>query len=93
MVKGKVKRSKAVSPRAITGTAPRCGRLDQIWIVRDPTGMSTIEDIVFAADPNRLAQVVLGTGLDRWVSENHVFYADEASARADAAHRLGARGM
>jgi hypothetical protein len=89
-VKGRATKGKMVTSRDKTGNNRR-GRLDVIWCVRDPSGISTLEDIVFQADPNRLAQIVTGTGLDRWIFENHTFYLDEASARADAVHRLQAR--
>lgn len=92
MTKGKDKKGKTVRPRGTTGTANRRGRLEEVWVVRDPSPLSVLEDILFKATPNELARVVLGSGLDTWVFENHTFYDNADDARADALHRLQARG-
>ena len=66
---------------------PPTGKLETIWVVRDATSLSTLIDICFETTPDRFALYVLGAG-DRFKGEHHTFYADRASAEADAFSRL-----
>jgi len=66
-------------------------KIDRLWIVRDPSPVSTLIDIVFETSPARLANYIRGCQPSEWVIENHAMYTDEAEAMADARARLAAR--
>ncbi len=64
--------------------APSSG--DPIWVVRDS---DRLDEMVFGPyDANGLARLIIGTGLDVWMQENTVVYADAVKARGDAEARL-----
>jgi hypothetical protein len=69
--------------------ADRIGKvLDKIWVVRDPTSISTLEDIWWETTPRDVANYVVGTGGSRWREENTTFHDSPSSALADAKARL-----
>ncbi len=72
-------------------TAMHTGPIDRLWVVTDPTPLSTIDDILFEADAAALVRQVKG-GLSE---ESHpTLYLDRESAEADALARLAlVRGL
>lgn len=63
-------------------------KVETLWVVRDPTPESILEDICFKADtPKYLAMVILGAGT-ACLDENLTLYTEEAEARKDAKNRL-----
>jgi hypothetical protein len=45
-------------------------------------------DILFEADPIRLAKIITGTGHSTWLEENSTLYTEEGEARRDAEARM-----
>lgn len=69
--------------------ADRIGKvIGKIWVVRDPTSISTLEDIWWETTPRDVADYVVGTGRDQWRRENTTFHDSQASALVDAKARL-----
>jgi len=67
-------------------------KLTTIWVVRDPSPLSIMADILYRVDsPNEMARVIIGTGYDQFMAEHTTFYTDEAEARADAEQRMANR--
>jgi hypothetical protein len=64
--------------------------LKKIWVVRDPSPISELIDIVFETTLQKLPQYVLGTG-PSWYSETPRFYDNERDALKDAEARLASR--
>ena len=60
----------------------------RLWVVRDPSPVSELGDIMYEVTVARLPEYVIGTGAERWRAEHTTFYTDEAEARADAEARL-----
>lgn len=66
-------------------------RINRLWLVRDPSPVSVLADIVFETDPIKIANYIRGCLPAQWVIENHAMYTDEGEAMADARARLAAR--
>ena len=66
-------------------------KLAKVWIVRDPSAHSEIEDICWEQNVVRLGDYVWGSGQGTWQKERTTLYTDESEAMADAKARL-ARG-
>lgn len=66
--------------------------LPKIWVVRDPSDISELADVMFEANPDTLGKIVFGTGLRQWIDENHTFHDSKDSALKDATARLGKMG-
>jgi len=65
--------------------------LRSVWIVADPGMRSTLRDICWEQEVERLGQYVNGAQAGTWSRENHTLYLDAEAARADAQARLAAR--
>jgi hypothetical protein len=66
-------------------------RLDAIWLVRDPSPLSTLEDICWEQKVDRLADYIFGSGPGVWRQEQTTIYTTRAEAEADAVTRLANR--
>jgi hypothetical protein len=63
-----------------------------VWVVRDATPVSVIEDVCWRADIVTLARQVIGAGGPQVVKSEHwTFFTDEASAKHEATLRLAKR--
>jgi hypothetical protein len=65
-------------------------KLEAVWLVRDPSPISEIEDICWPQDVRRLGRYVFGAGQGVWESERTTMYTDREEAFADARARLAA---
>ena len=63
-------------------------RLSKLWVVRDPTRVSTMVDILFSVTSDELPRVILGTGLGTWVEEHTTLYTTKLEASVDAHARM-----
>ena len=64
-------------------------KLNNIWVVHDPTPDSELIDILYEAKgPNELASLIIGTGLSQWKHENTTLYTEEGEAKKDAEARM-----
>jgi hypothetical protein len=63
----------------------------KFWVVRNPTYLSEFEDICWETDTNGLATYIVGTGVDKFKSENHAIYHSEMIAKNDAHLRMKVR--
>ncbi|MGO8992692.1 MAG: hypothetical protein ACLQVI_05150 [Polyangiaceae bacterium] len=63
-------------------------KLAKVWMVRDATPVSTLEDICWEQDVARLGRYVWGSGQGVWEAERTTFYTDKGEALADAKARL-----
>jgi hypothetical protein len=66
-------------------------KLVTVWMVRDPSPKSLLEDIVWEQDVARLGRYVWGSGQGVWEAERTTLYTDEGEAMADAKARLAQR--
>jgi hypothetical protein len=67
-------------------------KIEKVWLVRNPTAVSTLEDICWEQEVCRLGRYVWGSGQGVWEEEETTMFVDETEARADARARLEARG-
>jgi hypothetical protein len=67
-------------------------KLAKVWMVRDPSPNSVIEDVCWEQDVTRLGRYVWGSGQGVWEAERTTFYTDEKEAMADAKARLARVG-
>jgi hypothetical protein len=65
-------------------------KLDTVWLVRDPSPISVIEDICWGQEVRRLERYVWGSGQGVWEAERTTMYSDREEAMADAKARLAA---
>lgn len=63
-------------------------KLDTVWLVRDPSPISVIEDICWEQEVRRLGCYVWGSGQGVWEAERTTMYSDREEAMADAKARL-----
>ncbi len=64
-------------------------KVEQIWIVTDPSPTSTLPDIMFGASFEYLAKWIKGGPSANAIAEEHpTMYTDETEARKDAEERL-----
>jgi hypothetical protein len=63
-------------------------KLVTVWLVRDPTTRSTLEDILWEQEVARLDRYILGSPTNAWTSENHAVYATREEAEEDARARF-----
>lgn len=69
--------------------ADKYGKLiDRVYVVRNPSPDSSFGDITFSIRPIDIANIVIGTGAQRWKHEKTTFHTDENSATKDAMERL-----
>ena len=68
-------------------------KLNQIFLVRNPSDKSELADIMFPLYSNELARYIIGCGLSRYEQEQHVMHDDKASALEDAQARMNKRGI
>jgi hypothetical protein len=66
-------------------------KLAKVWIVRDPSPNSVVEDVCWEQDVARLGRYVWGSGQGVWEAERTTLYTDEGEAMADAKARLARR--
>ena len=66
-------------------------KITKIWIVRDPSEVSEMGDILFETDVNGLARIILGTGLSTWEHEHTTLYTEAGEAKHDADARMKKR--
>ena len=66
-------------------------KLNRVWVVRDPSPVSELVDILFETIVAKLPAYVIGTGITQWEHENTTLYTEEGEARRDAANRLAKR--
>lgn len=66
-----------------------------VWVVRNPTPGSTLDDVIWKQDLDGLGDYACGAGPGTWSREMHSIYTDETEATADAEARLAAvaRGL
>jgi hypothetical protein len=67
-------------------------KLAKVWMVRDPSPNSVLEDVCWEQDVTRLGRYVWGSGQGVWEEERTSLYTDEGEAMADAKARLAQRG-
>ena len=67
-------------------------RIEKLWIVRDPTAESTLDDVLSGVPVDRLPYLVLGTGAQVWRDENTTLYTEKSEALRDALARLAGVG-
>jgi hypothetical protein len=65
-------------------------KIVRLWIVRDPSPVSTLVDIVFETTPAKLPNYIRGCQPGDWEGERHAMYTEESAAMADARARLAA---
>ena len=63
-------------------------KLTKFWVVRDPTRLSEMGDILFPMTADELPRVILGTGLGTWVEEHTALYTTKFEASVDAHARM-----
>lgn len=63
-------------------------KLTKFWVVRDPSPVSELEDILFETDPVEYVAYGIGTGLSQVKRENTTIYTEKAEALKDATARL-----
>jgi hypothetical protein len=63
-------------------------KLEVLWIVRDPSALSELADVVFQANVRRLDHYVLGCPAGAWAGEQHTIYTDKDEAVAEGIRRL-----
>jgi hypothetical protein len=63
-------------------------KLTTVWIVRDPTPMSELQDIVWEQLIERLDRYVFGAGPHQWSGEDHTMFTDKDEAVGEATGRL-----
>lgn len=62
-----------------------------LWMVVNPTEASELCDVYWHQELAHLELQILGMGREAWEKSNALFYAEEASAKADAVARIAAR--
>jgi hypothetical protein len=63
-------------------------KLDKVWIVRDPSTRSELEDVVFEMDVARLGDYVLGCPPGAWRGEQHTLFTEKDEAVCEGVRRL-----
>jgi len=66
-------------------------KITKIWVVRDPSPVSEIDDILFEVDVDRLMRIFMGTGQAQWRNENTTLYTEAGEAKKDAKARMQKR--
>ena len=67
-------------------------KLTKVWAVRDPSAVSTLEDVCWEQDVTRLGRYIWGSGQGVWEEERTTLYTDHEEALADARSRLARLG-
>jgi hypothetical protein len=65
-------------------------KLTKFWVVRDPSPVSEINDILFESDPVKYAAYCVGAGYRNVKDEHTAVYTTEGEAKKDALARLQA---
>ena len=63
-------------------------KLEKLWLVRNSSAVSTLEDICWEQEVGRLGLYVWGSGQGAWEREKTTVYTDRDEAVADAMARL-----
>jgi hypothetical protein len=63
-------------------------KIEKIWMVRDPSDISEMVDILYETDVHELARIIMGTGLHTWESEHTTLYTEAGEAKRDAEARM-----
>ena len=62
--------------------------LAKVWVVKDPSNSSTLEDIFWEQEVAHLDRCVLGSPEGAWTKENHAICVTREEAEAEARARF-----